>query len=275
MGEPCLPVFVNKCLLMKKWFTLFLLMIGFVGFAQIEDALPKKPVPASLVYDETGMLSSMQQDDLKQKLEDFDKRTTNQIAVVIVNSTKGFEPGDFATELGRKWNLGNKENQNGVVLLVVKDTRKFFIAVGSGLQGNIPDITAKHIIDEQIRPNFKAQDFYGGLNAGTNALMEAAEGKYKAPPGYRDRNNSRGGSILPFIIMLVILIIIFSNRKGGGGGMMSRRGYRSWNNSPGFFPIFIGGGGGGFDGGGSSSGGGFDFGGGGGGFDGGGAGGDW
>ncbi len=261
---------------MKKWLTLFLLLIGFVGSAQIEDALPKKPVPASLVYDETGTLTGMQQESLKQKLEDFDKRTTNQIAVVIVSSTKGFEPGDFATELGRKWNLGYKENLNGVVLLVAKDTRKIFIAVGSGLQGVIPDITAKHIIDEQIRPNFKAQDFYAGLDAGTNALMQAAEGKYKAPSGYRDRGSGGSGSIIPFIIMIIIFIIIFSNRRGGGGGMMSRRGYRSWNNSPGFFPIFIGGGGGGgFDSGGGSSGGGFDFGGGGGGFDGGGAGGDW
>ena len=144
---------------------------------------------------------------------------------------------------------------------------------GYGLEGAIPDITAKRIIENDIIPNFKANDLYRGLDEGTSDLMRAAAGEYTAPEGYRDRGkDGEGGSIFWAIIIFIIILIVLSNiNRRGGGGMMSRRGYRRWNDTPPIWWFPSGGGGGG-----GSSGGGGGFGGfGGGGFGGGGAGGDW
>jgi uncharacterized protein len=141
------------------------------------------------------------------------------------------------------------------------------------LEGAIPDITAKQIIDNDIIPNFKANDIYRGLDEGTDDLMRAAAGEYKAPAGYNKRGKGEGGSGIVLAIIIFIIIMIIISRSGrGGGGMMSRRGYRGWNSPVWWLPT--GGSGGGWSGGGSSGGGGFGgFGG--GSFGGGGAGGSW
>jgi uncharacterized protein len=172
--------------------------------------------------------------------------------------------------------VGNKEFNNGVVFLIAKNDRKVFIAPGYGLEGAIPDITAKRIIENEVVPNFKANDFYRGIDYGTDALIKAAEGEYTAPAGYANRGQGGKPISLFGMIMVIVLIIVVLNiiRRGGGGGggYMSRRGYRNWS-GPVFFPPI---GGGGFGGGGGGGFGGGGFGGfGGGSFGGGGAGGSW
>ena len=262
---------------MKKFFLPILLLLSLFAQAQIEKALPKPPNPPKLVTDLTGTLTRDQMEALEAKLVAYDDSTSNQVAVVIIQSTGDYDIAEYSFALGRAWGIGNKKNNNGVLVLVATNDRKVFIAPGYGLEGAIPDITAKQIVDDIIVPNFKGSDFYGGLDQGTDALMSAARGEYKAPPGYADRG--RGGGdipILPLIIFAVILLFILSRRGGGGGGgrggsFMSRRGYRDFNGPPViWFPS--GGGGGGWGGGGGGGGfGGF----GGGSFGGGGAGGSW
>jgi uncharacterized membrane protein YgcG len=98
------------------------------------------------------------------------------------------------------------------------------IEVGYGLEGAIPDVTAKSIIDNDLTPNFRAGNFYRGIDDATDDIIKAAAGEYKAPAGY----NKKGGKGLPIggiIIFLIILFTIFGSRGGGRGGMMSRRGY--------------------------------------------------
>jgi uncharacterized protein len=259
-------------------FVLFLLQ-GLLVYAQgIEKYIPAAPNPPKLVNDFIGKLTPEQQQALERKLVAYDDSTSNQIAIVTIADIGDYDISDFAVALGRKWGIGGKEFNNGILIVVLEDKerakRKVWIATGYGLEGAIPDITAKQIIENDIVPNFKAQDIYRGLDEGTSDLMRAAAGEYKAPAGYSNRGRKKGGGIpLGTIIMVVVILIIVSNiNKRGGGGMMSRRGYRRWDNTP---PIwFPGGGGGGWGGGGSSGGGGFGgFGG--GSFGGGGAGGDW
>ena len=259
--------------------TLSLLVVTVVIHAQgIEKYIPAAPTPAKLVNDYFDILTTEQEEALERKLVAYDDSTSNQFVIITIGDIGDYDIGDFATALGRKWGIGGKEFNNGLILVVLIDKekakRKVWIATGYGLEGAIPDITAKQIIEHDIVPNFKANDIYRGLDKGTNDLMRAAAGEYKAPAGYSQRNKKSGGkTVLPaFVIFVIIMIIISRINRGGGGGMMSRRGYRSWgNNVP---PIWFGGGGGGFGGGGSSGGGGFGgFGG--GSFGGGGAGGDW
>ncbi len=261
--------------------TLSLFFVALFANAQgIEKYIPKTTNPPRLVNDYLDMLTPEQEEALEKKLVAYDDSTSNQFVIITIADIGDYDIGDFATALGRKWGVGGKEFNNGLILVVLNDKergkRKVWIATGYGLEGAIPDITAKQIIENDIVPNFKAHDIYRGLDEGIDDLMKAAAGEYKSPAGYSKRGKGKsGGNVLPaFIIFIIIMIIISRISRGGGGGMMSRRGYRKWNNNvpPIWFPGS--GGGGGWGGGGSSGGGGFGgFGG--GSFGGGGAGGNW
>ena len=260
---------------MKKFLLPILLLLASVSMGQIEKVIPPQPVPPRLVVDLTGTLAPDQRDALETKLVAYDDTTSNQIAVVIIPTTGDYDISEVAYMIGRKWGVGNKEFNNGIVFLVAKNDRKVFIATGYGLEGAIPDITAKRIIENEVVPNFRGNDYYRGIDFGVDALILAAAGEYEAPAGYGNRGRKgTGGSLLGMIIVFLIILFILSRiNRGGGGAFMSRRGYRNWSGpSTMWFPP-SGGGGSGWGGGGGGGGGFGGFGG--GGFGGGGAGGSW
>lgn len=260
---------------MNKFIVVILLFFLSIGAsAQVDKIIPAAPNPPRLVNDYTGTLTSLQQENLEHKLKNYDDTTSNQLVVVIVKTLSDYEPYEYATALGRKWGVGNKEFNNGVVFLIAKDDRKVFIAPGYGLEGVLPDITCKQIVENEILPNFRGNDYFRGIDEGTTAIMKAAAGEYQPPEGYANRGKKKGIPLPLVIIAIVIIVIIISKIGGGGGGsFMSRRGYRETGIPPVFW--FPGGGGsrggGGWGGGGSGGFGGF----GGGSFGGGGAGGSW
>ncbi len=197
-----------------------------IAFSAITQNIPKRPNPPRLVNDFTSTLTPDQVATLERKLYTYDDSTSNQIAIVIVASTDDYDPVDYATKLGREWGVGNKKTNNGVIILIAKNDRKIFISPGYGLEGALPDITCKSIIDNEIRPNFRADDYFRGLDLGTTAIMKAAAGEYKPPAGYRKvKGKSGGGSILGVIIIFFIIMMLAGRGGGGRGGMMSRRGY--------------------------------------------------
>ena len=263
---------------MKYNLVFLLLLFNCILFGQ---RIPPKPSPPKLVNDFVGVLTQDQQSHLEQKLVAYDDSTSVQIVVVIVNTLDDYDPVDYAVKLGRDWGVGNKKTNNGVVFLMSMEPgkRKVFIAPGYGLEGAIPDITAKQIVENEIIPQFKQDNYFRGIDKGVDAIIQASRGEYQAPEGYKDRGNKGkgGGGGFIFIIILVVIFLILGRGGGGrGGGMMSRRGYRGFNALPFlFFPTGGGGsGGGGWSGGGSGGGGGFGgFGG--GSFGGGGSGGSW
>lgn len=262
---------------MKKLALLITLLFSICALAQIDKVIPPRPTPPRLVNDFAHVLTPEQVEALERKLVAYDDSTSNQIAVVTVQTTGDYAIDDVALGILRKWGVGNKEKDNGIVILAAIADRKIWIATGYGMEGAVPDITAQTIIDHDILPNFKAGDYYRGFDAGTNSIFQAAAGEYKAPAGYGQRGRSTGVSIGKLIVGIIILFIIFGLFGGsggsGGGGFMSRRGYRGFG-GPVIFPGSFGGGGWGGSSGGGFGGGGFGgFGGGGGG--GGGAGGSW
>lgn len=274
---------------MKKLAVLLTLFIAFCAQAQIKDILPDKPNPPRLVNDFANILTPEQEEALEQKMVAYDDSTSNQVAIVTLPTLidkRGveYEDEEVALKILRDWQVGNKEKNNGIVILIVKNAdnteRKIRIEVGYGLEGAVPDITSKNIIEHDIVPNFREGNYYKGLDAATNSIIQAAAGEYKAPAGYADRGKKGGGIsfgkiILAFII-LWILLGLFGGGGGRGGGFMSRRGYRGFG-GPVIFPGSFGGGwGSGGGGGGWSGGGGGGFGGfGGGSGGGGGASGSW
>lgn len=256
---------------MKKIY-LFLLLITSLA-ARAQD-IPDAPNPPRLVNDFTNTLTSDQADALNRKLYQFDDSSSTQITVVIVKTTGGMDVADYALEVGRKWGVGQKGLNNGVILLIAKDDHKLNISPGYGLEKALPDVTCKQIIDYSIVPNFKGDDYYRGIEEGTDAIIQAVRGEYQAPEGY-NKGKSSGSGIgrIVFIIVIIVIFLAISGGKGGGGSLMSRRGFAAWTI---LNMLGSGGGrsGGGWSGGGGSSGGGFGgFGG--GSFGGGGASGSW
>lgn len=253
----------------------FLLLAGFsflLSAAQTpEELLKPRTGKQALVNDFTNTLTPDQKQALENKLVQLDDSTSTQVAVVIVKTTGSYSISEYNQELGRAWGVGDKRFNNGVVLLIAKDDRKLDIAVGYGLEGGLTDYTSQHIIDDVIVPNFKGNDYYRGIDEGTDAIIKAVKGEYNAPREKKGGTMSLGKIIL-IIIVIVVFLSLISGGNDGGGTFMSRRGSRGIT-GPIFWPT---GGGGSSGGGGWSGGGGGGFGGfGGGSFGGGGASGSW
>lgn len=260
---------------MNKFLLFVFLLLSIVSTAQVEKAIPPRPSPPKLVniLSKNFPLTGPQQDGLERKLTAYDDSTSNQIAIVVVDDLGGYSAADFATELGRSWGVGNKDFNNGIVILLSVGNkpgqRDAFIAVGYGLEGVVTDLTAQTILDHDLIQNLKEGNYYRALDDATNSIIAAAAGRYQAPAGYGSRGKSKGLPPLAIIVIVIVLIVVFSNKGSGGGGYVSRRGYHGWG-GPWIGGGFGGGGGGGFGGGGGGFGG---FGG--GSFGGGGAGGKW
>ena len=265
---------------MKKITSILLFVfVSFVALAQqgqnfsIDKVISTPPNPPKLVNDYANILTADQNQALERKLYQFDDTTTNQVTVVIVPRLDGKDIADVATELGRKWGVGNKKSNNGVILLVSVEDRKLNISPGYGLEKSLPDLVCQQIIDNIIVPDFKGNDYYAGINHGTDAIIEATKGEFKAPENYTRRGKSSGlGRIIFFVIIIVVFLAISGGGRGGGGSLMS-------NGGAFLLGSLLGGGGrggGGFGGGGGGSSGGGGFGGfGGGSFGGGGSSGSW
>ena len=212
---------------MKKLLPLLFLFFSLSVFAQ---NIPARPNPPRLVNDFGNVLTSDQIESLERKLVSYDDSTSTQIVIVTVKTTGDYDIADYALKILRDWGVGNKRTNNGIVILAAIDDRKVNIATGYGMEGAIPDITAKKIIDNEIVPNFRDGNYYRGFEEAVDAVIKAAAGEYKAPEDYNKRGNKQregGGSIFSWLIPIIILLVIFSKRGGGGGrgGMMSRRGF--------------------------------------------------
>jgi len=214
----------------------------------------KFPPLTGRVVDNADMLSAAEEQQLTELLAAHEKRTTNQVVVLTLDNLEGYEIEEYGYQLGRKWGIGQKDKNNGAVLIVAKKERKVRIEVGYGLEGVLTDAMSSIIIQNEIVPQFRQGKFSNGIIQGTTAIVKLLEGEYQPPPEASKKKGSNNWVLLLFFIIWVVFI--FLPRIGGRG---------------------FGGGyyGGGFGGGGFGGGGGGGFGGGGGGFGGGGASGNW
>ena len=222
------------------------------------------PAPARYFNDFANVTKPGTADRLNQSLEQFEKETSSQIVVAVfpkMQSDSSVE--DYVNRLFRAWKIGQKQKNNGVLLAVFVQDRKMRIEVGYGLEGAIPDVIAKRIIDQEIAPRFKNGDFDGGLTAGVNALLRGAQGEYKGmgtTVAQQLHEVATDNPFLPVLLVIGVMVFffvilpLFRRRRGTS---YSGRGSSGWA----FLPVggggWSGGGsGGGFSGGGGSSGGG-------------------
>ncbi|WP_140937078.1 TPM domain-containing protein [Sphingobacterium lumbrici] len=239
------------------------------------------PAPNRLVSDFTNTLSSSEVNDLERQLLAFEDSTSIQIAVVLINSTNGYDIADYAVRLAQKWGVGQSKYDNGVMVLAALGDRTVTIQTGYGIEGALPDAIAFRIIENDIKPNFRRNAYYDGLNSATNSIIAYTKGEYKADPKAKGDSGRKGSGLL-FVIIIFVVIAFIS--KGGGGKNKGGRMMNGKGSSDLFWWALLsglsGGGGrssgsGGFGGGGFGSGSGGFGGFGGGGFGGGGASGRW
>ncbi len=246
---------------------------------QAQNVLPPSAADG-YVTDRAGLLSGSEEQALEQKLAAYDRESSTQIVVVILRTLGGAAIDQYAVELGQSWGVGQKGQDNGMVVLVAIEDRRVFIATGYGVEGSVPDIVAGQIIRETITPQFRRGNYFRGLALATDALIETTRGEFQAQPR-RSLSEDTGIDMATLLILMIIIFFIIQGLRNGDddgdmptGGRRYRR--RHYNGGP---VIIWGGGSGGGWGGGGGFGGGFGGGGfggfGGGGFGGGGAGGGW
>jgi len=250
---------------MKKILSILLLVVLFAEQGLFAQVIPSRPNPPQLVNDLAHVMTADQVATLERKLVAYDDSTSNQIVIVTVPTSNDYSIEDYALKILRDWGVGNKKTNNGLVVLAAIQDHKVTISLGYGLEGAIPDITAKAIIDNSILPNFKGggdDNYYRGLDQATDDLIKAAAGEYKAPEGYAQRGHRSkawGSNAIGIIFIIFIIIILIARRGGGGGGGGGLFG------GSGILPFIVGdmigssmrgGGGGGWGGGGGDSGGG-------------------
>ena len=258
-----------------------------IGTGRVSNAqdFPPAPVPAKLVNDFAQILTASQRQNLEQVLVAFDDSTSNQIAVVTLQSVGGYDIAQYAAELAERWGIGRNGRDNGILLLVAVQDRRVSIATGYGLEGAVPDAIAKRIINTDITPAFKQNDYYAGIARGVRSLMLHTRGEYESIP--RDPLPNSGDRPIGMGTVFIIILLIFlffrgrnnrndnnrrdgwKNGRGGGRGRgagsllpwillggLGRGGGSSWGDFQGGSGSFGGGGGfGGFGGGGFGGGG--------------------
>ena len=167
--------------------------------------------PVARVSDLTGTLSAPQRAALDAKLAAFEARKGSQIAVLVVPTTEPEDIAQFGIRVADGWRLGRKSVDgkrvdDGLILIVAKDDRRVRIEVGTGLEGAVTDLASNRVIDEFLRPHFRAGDFYGGIDSAVDRLIGLIDGEpLPAPPGQLQQRQQRPGgfqTILPILLVI-------------------------------------------------------------------------
>jgi uncharacterized protein len=280
---------------------------GAVPWDPPRDGLQSVPPLHARVTDLTGTLSASERQAVEEKLADWEARTTNQLAVLIVPTTKPEPIEQYAIRVAEAWKIGQKGKDNGAILLIAKDDKQIRLEVGYGFEGVLTDLTSRRIIAETIAPLFSKGQFAAGINAGIDRIISVVgEGKPLPEAEPRRRAPSHGFDIGTLALILLVAVpaigAILRRILGNVGGSVVGAGIvggAAWlfagslliaaiaaivalivisfsglggRGGPG---LWVPGGGGGFGGGGFGGGGGGGFSGGGGSFGGGGASGGW
>lgn len=236
---------------------------------------PKNKQDQTSLYDYINLLSPSQQTALENKLIRYADSTSTQIVMAIISSTNGDDISYVGAQWGQDWGIGQKDEDNGILILLAKDDRRIDINTGYGIEYRVTDLMAERIINRIMIPEFKNNNYYAGLDKGADAIFAALQGEFTED---RDFSNNNFPVRLIIILIFIILFIALSAKKNGRDGKGGRRRGTS------LLDVIIlsnmgrtgGFGGGGFGGGGGTfGGGGFGGGFGGGGFGGGGASGSW
>lgn len=198
-----------------------LYLIAFFSFLRVHAQfdIPDKPNFQTSVYDYTSLLSENEKSFLEDKLVRYSDTTSTQIVVITIPSTQGENINYLGAQWGEKWGIGQEDEDNGVLILLAKNDRRIAINTGYGVEHLLTDAMSKRIIERDIIPYFRRNDYAGGLNRGVDAIFEVLIGEYQ---GSRQSNEEFPVEILFVLLIIFIFFIIaiinIKNRGGGSGG---------------------------------------------------------
>jgi uncharacterized protein len=225
-------------------------------------AEPEFPKLSGRVVDNAQLLSAATTQNLNKQLAAQEQRTGNQLVVVTLNDLQGYDIADFGFQLGRHWGIGQKDTNNGALLIIAKQERKMRIEVGYGLEGKLTDARSAQIIQQILSPAFKTGDFDGGVTRAVEAMILVIDGKAVAIPK-KQSSSKESPPALGFLMFIAIIFMMMGGGRGRGrsgligglllGSALSRGGSGGFGGG-GFGGGGFGGGGGGFGGGGASGG---------------------
>jgi uncharacterized protein len=166
---------VHTSALKSFWISVFLLISTI--------AISQKQVPElwnMRVHDDAHVLNGTTIDELESRLKKYEDSTSNQIAILIVNSLDGEAIEEYSIRVAEKWQLGQKAKDNGILLLIAIDDRKMRIEVGEGLEGVVTDAVSNRIIRNEMAPAFRRGEYDAGVNSAIDAIIKAIGGEYSA-----------------------------------------------------------------------------------------------
>ena len=186
--------------------SLLVLTLGMLSF--IAPVLAQQEVPAltAHVIDKTGTLSAAQVQALESKLIAFEQARGAQIVVLLVPTTQPEDITSYANRVANTWKIGRKDIGDGLLVVVAKNDRTLRIEVAKTLEGAIPDLMAKRVIDGAITPGFKNGDFAGGLEAGTDQIMKLISGEALPAPATQGRNDNPGFQWMDLMVFAFIAV---------------------------------------------------------------------
>jgi uncharacterized protein len=171
-----------------------LCVLAFCLCAFAQNLQPIPPLTAHVI-DQTGTLDAIQLKGLEEKLMAFEQSKGTQIAILMLATTQPEDDASFANRVGNAWKIGRKGVGDGVLVVVAKDDRKVRIEVAKTLEGAVPDLAAKRIIDEAMIPKFRQGDYAGGLRDGVAQLIARINGEPLPAPSPSERHApQRAGS---------------------------------------------------------------------------------
>ena len=180
----------------KGWglgFFLPLLLSALLGLlspsAHTQDVLPV-PALSARVIDQTATLSSAQQSALETKLAAFEQEAGSQLVILLVPTVAPEDIASYAQRIGDAWKIGRRDVGDGLLIVVAKNDRKVRIEVAKTLEGAVPDLAARQIIQNAITPAFKAGDYAGGLNQAVDQLSARIRGEALPAPKSSNKNSS-------------------------------------------------------------------------------------
>jgi uncharacterized protein len=193
-----------------KHILVLVLTFSFLSVLAVDFPKPQKGV---LLNDYIGFFSPADQSQLNQKLVDFERQSSNEITMVVVNDLQGLDPASYAIELGAAWGVGKEKEDNGVVILLkpvgAQGDKHVFIAVGEGLEGVITDVAANRIIDIEMIPRFKQNQFFEGSMQAIDILTSMAIQEFSSNDYISKTQRSGEGGSMAFIIIALSFLFMF------------------------------------------------------------------
>lgn len=193
---------------------ILLLLIPAVLLARVPDS-ELFPLNNQRVIDQTGVLQSDEKSQLTALSEEIEQKSGAQYVIVLVNSTSPYTIEDYALSLGEFWGLGTEKADNGLIMLIALQDKKMRIEVGYGLEGVVPDALGKRIIETQLKPNFRNQDFYKGIYAGSITIKELIFKEPVSDDNFKKEKEESNINLWFFMFpFLIVILLILKNKFG-------------------------------------------------------------